>query len=309
VKIESVDDHRQPTELHIHVRAGGKRLDVGTPAGEHLVALIGPDPEWTAEMVEHDLHVWAFARHLGQGLDLRVIDPSFEGQVVRRQPLQAAAEVRIIHQPRRRDIGRSTDDRRIMRRNLADAAEPATGRSDLPFEHRINIGQPQIGEADDAGANPGLNAASIALLRDRPDELAFADRAHFLGTAGAIARTALDEHGRDDVVPRAHIGQELVEQIAAARVIPEMMVRVDDRQIGLEDFLGPLAEPFGVGQRAGIGTGFDGHGILPRGRLKTAPMTGGAIWKKSTSKSIGRRRPTSSASLSWSLPRQDWRQQ
>ena len=45
-----------------------------------------------------------------------------------------------------------------------------------------------------------------------------------------------------------------------------MMVRVDDRQIGLEDLLTQLAEPFGVGKRARIGTGFangiGGHGIL-----------------------------------------------
>jgi class 3 adenylate cyclase len=61
----------------------------------------------------------------------------------------------------------------------------------------------------DAGANFGLPTAPIALLGNRPDELAFADRAHFLGTAGAIARTALDEHGRDDVVPRVDVGQEI----------------------------------------------------------------------------------------------------
>ena len=65
-------------------------------------------------------------------------------------------------------------------------------------------------------------------------------------------------------MPRAYVGQELVEQIAAARVIPEMMVWVDDRHIGLEYLLG---QPLKVGQRAGIGTGFDGHGILPGGRL------------------------------------------
>src|SRR5262245_25085141 len=34
-------------------------------------------------------------------------------------------------------------------------------------------------------------------------------------------------------VSRAPVGQELIEQIAAAQVIPEMVVRVDDRQIGL----------------------------------------------------------------------------
>src|SRR5438874_6993609 len=104
---------------------------------------------------------------------------------------------------------------------MADAAEASAGRLDLPFEHRIDIGQPQIGKADDAGANLGLAAAPIALLGNRPDELAFADRAHFLGTAGAIARAALDEYGRDDVVPRVDVGQQFVEQITTARVIPE----------------------------------------------------------------------------------------
>ena len=64
-------------------------------------------------------------------------------------------------------------------------------------------------------------------------------------------------------MPGVDVGQEVVEQITAARVIPEMMMRVDDRQVGLEDLLGQLTEPFGVGQRAGIGAGFDWHGILP----------------------------------------------
>src|SRR6266852_5708079 len=86
-----------------------------------------------------------------------------------------------------------------MRCDMTDA-EPAASRGDLSFEHRIDIWQPQIGEADDAGANFGLAIAPIALLGNRPDELALADRAHFLGTAGPIARTALNEHGRDDVV-------------------------------------------------------------------------------------------------------------
>ena len=62
--------------------------------------------------------------------------------------------------------------------------------------------------------------------------------------------------------PELTFGPELVEEIAAARVIPEMMMRVDDRQIGLEDLLGQLAEPCGIGQRTGIGAGFDGHAIL-----------------------------------------------
>ena len=110
---------------------------------------------------------------------------------------------------------------------------------------------------------PPRRSPSSAIARAN---LAFADRPHFLGTAGAIARTALDEHGRDDVVSRVDVGQEFVEQIAAARVVPEMMVRVDDRQIGFEYLLRQLAEPFEIGQRAGVGAGFAsgvwGHGVL-----------------------------------------------
>jgi hypothetical protein len=77
----------------------------------------------------------------------------------------------------------------------------------------------------------------------------------------------LNEDGLDDVVPGVDICQQFVEQLATARMVPEMMVRVDDRQIGPEDLLGELTEPIGIGQRARIGTGFDRHGILRTGRL------------------------------------------
>jgi hypothetical protein len=87
-------------------------------------------------------------------------------------------------------------------------------------------------------------SASSAIARTN---FALADRPHFLGAAGAIARSALDEDGADDVVPRVDIGQELIEEIAPARMVPEVMVRIDDRQIGLDDLLGPLAQPFRVG--------------------------------------------------------------
>src|SRR6516225_4872460 len=49
---------------------------------------------------------------------------------------------------------------------------------------------------------PPRRSPSSAIARAN---LAFADRPHFLGTAGAITRTALDEHGRNDVVPRIDV--------------------------------------------------------------------------------------------------------
>ena len=101
----------------------------------------------------------------------------------------------------------------------------------------------------------------------RRRQYALADRAHILRSGRTIARTALDKDRRDDVVAGIDVGQKLVEQIAAAGVVPQMMVRIDDRQIGFEDRLAQLGEPFGVGQRARIGAGFDWHCVPPEGGL------------------------------------------
>src|SRR5215469_10199837 len=117
-----------------------------------------------------------------------------------------------------------------MGRNVTDTAKPPSGRGNLPFENRIDIRQTQICEADNPGANFRPAAAPVALLGDRSDEFALADRPHFLGTPSAIARTALDEHGRDDVMPGVDVREQLVEQVSAPRVIPQVMMRVDDRE-------------------------------------------------------------------------------
>jgi len=52
----------------------------------------------------------------------------------------------------------------------------------------------------------------------------------------------LHEDGRDDPVAGVQVGQQLVEQVAPAGPVPEVVVRVDDRAIRLEDLLAPLAE-------------------------------------------------------------------
>lgn len=73
----------------------------------------------------------------------------------------------------------------------------------------------------------------IALVGDWPDQLALADRPHLLGTAGAIARAALDEYGRHDDAPRNDGDQQLIAHIAVAWMFPEMTGLVDD-SLGLD---------------------------------------------------------------------------
>src|ERR1700760_3708332 len=124
-----------------------------------------------------------------------------------------------------------------MRGDLADAAKPAARGIDLAAQDIVDIGQPQIGKADDAGADFRPAAAPVALLGNPADEFALTDAAKLLRAARAIAGTALDKDRGDDVVAGIDVGQELVKQIAAARMIPDVMMRVDDRQLGFEDIL------------------------------------------------------------------------
>ena len=86
-KSKALTNHRQPAELHIDVRAGGELLDVGSPLGKHLIALVGTDPERATEMIQHDPYLRGVPRHLDYGLDLRVVKPRLKAQIVRRQPL------------------------------------------------------------------------------------------------------------------------------------------------------------------------------------------------------------------------------
>ena len=79
--------------------------------------------------------------------------------------------------------------------------------------------------------------------RDAIDEFGLAKRFVLLRAIGAIHLAALLEAGRDDVVAAADIPEQVREQIAVVRSVPQMMMRIDDRQIGLENFLAALVEP------------------------------------------------------------------
>ena len=97
---------------------------------------------------------------------------------------------------------------------------------------------------DDAGAMPGLAVdAARAHGGDAVDELGFAHGAHFDRARGARHRTRLHEDGGDDVVAALRIRQQFIEQITPVGPVPQMMVRIDDGQIGREDRLLAPIEP------------------------------------------------------------------
>ena len=93
-----------------------------------------------------------------------------------------------------------------------------------------------------------------ALRRDAVDELDLTHRLQRRIGPGPVERAAFHEHGADNVVAAVRIGMECIERVVRRRnqrldkrmqrlrehadqraQVPQMVVRIDDRQIGFDD--------------------------------------------------------------------------
>ncbi len=205
-----------------------------------------------------------------------MILPGFEAEAERGQLGKPLAEFRVAHQVRGHDTGCMFLDRVVLvpRDAVADAAEPAAAGRDLRLQHLAHPpAQGQVGVADDALGDPARAVpARGAHRRDAVDELDLADRRHLGGAGLPIHRAAFEKDGGDDVVSALDVGQQFGQQIAPAlRRVPEMMMRVDDRQIRLQcRFARPLRQPclqlgiVTVGEPAIFALRISGHVIPPR---------------------------------------------
>jgi hypothetical protein len=119
---------------------------------------------------------------------------------------------------------------------MADATQAVAAGADVRLQNRLDpAAQSQIGVADDPGADPRLAVESARTHGgDAVDELGFADRPHLYRAGAAVHRAGLHEHRRDDVVTAAGVGQQFIEEVTPARPVPQMVVRIDDRQVGLD---------------------------------------------------------------------------
>ena len=158
----------------------------------------------------------------------------------------------------------------VPRAAVADAAE-SVGDLQVRLQHLVDpFAEGAVGVADDAGAGAHIAVdAARRHGRDAVDELGLAHRLHVLGPVGPIHRPALHEDGGDDVVAAAQVGEQLLQQVtrrtrpnpgeavgvcrkvgchwrAPASTVPQMMVRIDDRQFGLEDRFLHALTPVGV---------------------------------------------------------------
>ena len=65
-----------------------------------------------------------------------------------------------------------------------------------------------------------------------------------LRAARAVHRVALQEHGGDDVMAAAQVGEQFVQQVAMIRTLPKVMMSIDDRQVRVENrFRRRLGQP------------------------------------------------------------------
>jgi len=115
----------------------------------------------------------------------------------------------------------------------------------MPLQNALGArAEPQIDKADDAGNAPRRSVfTGRAHRRDPGNELGLAEGLQLFRPVGAVHLAGLLIAGGADVVATADIGEQLREQITVARPVPEMMVRIDDRQRGLDDLLTVFVEP------------------------------------------------------------------
>jgi hypothetical protein len=97
----------------------------------------------------------------------------------------------------------------------------------------------QVRVADDTCVRAHLTVvAARALSGDLLYKVRLADRPERLGPRIAVTGSAFNEDSLFDAMG-AGIGEQFTQQISAAVAIPEVMVWIADREIGLEGFFFP----------------------------------------------------------------------
>ena len=117
---------------------------------------------------------------------------------------------------------------------------------------RHPVAERQVGEGDDRGGHIARHATRDGIAPDRLDRLGFADRSQRDRSVAAHRVAGLDEHSRLDAVTAGDVGLELVEQIGVAAFDPQMMMGIDDRQVGLDHRLVMTLQPHRIGRRVSI---------------------------------------------------------
>ena len=124
----------------------------------------------------------------------------------------------------------------IPARGITNSLEAATSGVDMRLQHRSDVlAKRQVGKAD----NPLRNArrpvpAAVAHGRDASNELGLSHGPHGRWATLAPHRIALQEYGGYDVMATLKICRNFIDQIAVVRIIPEMVMGINDRNLRLQ---------------------------------------------------------------------------
>jgi len=127
-----------------------------------------------------------------------------------------------------------------------DALEVAVACGHVGLQHLAHVvAEGDVGEPDDAGCGlrrSVLVAGAFGVLLG--GELGLTDRLQRFGTVLAVLGMALDVDAGRHVVAGVHVGRVLSDLVAVAGVVPQVVVRVEDGQLGQQDLFGWLpAQP------------------------------------------------------------------
>ena len=118
----------------------------------------------------------------------------------------------------------------------------------------------QVGTCDDPGnprpptlALPGTEIGAVfgtvfgtvlgTVFGNGAHEFGFANRPQMLGAGFVVTGPALHEYRLDHPMTGLGIRPEVTQQIVSASAAPQMMVRIHDRAVGIDDRLADLVEP------------------------------------------------------------------
>ena len=217
----------------------GMRGDGGDlrPPGREDLIRVRVRHDGAAQVVEDQRRVGEGGRQVGHVGQIGVQRPHLEGEPVAAQVRESAPEVGVEQQVRavrrlaRDRVGRRAPPRDGRRPGSAAGWRRSAPRA-RPARRRPAAGRPSPRSRPRCAAGPqrppALCAAMPCTNSASPTGLSAS------GPSAAVHRVALDEDGLPHVVRRG-VGHDLLDHVAtAAGPIPEMVVRVDDRQVGLD---------------------------------------------------------------------------
>jgi hypothetical protein len=117
---------------------------------------------------------------------------------------------------------------------MSNAFKPFTSPREMEFQNSIYFApEVQISKSNNTVTNLGGSICPAGGGRSNAiHEFRLANGAQYGVSVNAIHRIALQKYSRKNSMPGVEIGKHFLKQIARA-AIPEMVVRINDRKLGL----------------------------------------------------------------------------